>query len=561
MIKQRKKRNKIKDRASLRWVISQSKNQKWSMAALLVSNAVAAVLSVVFAFAMKGIIDNAVAGVASGLVSYAVLIGLVVLFQFVFRIITQALAEYIRGKLEMNYKSHIFSQVLKKKQDKISAYHSGEIINRLTADVNVVADGASNILPTVVSAVTRLISAVVALVLLDWIFAIAFTIAGLLVFLVISMLRGKLKTLHKRAHETDGKVRSFMQECIENLLAVKVFAVSGRVEKRSKDLQEENFKVKMRRRNYAVIGNATYNFIFSAGYIFALIYGGVKILAKTLSYGSLTAILQLVNNVQVPFMLLSGIVPKYYAMLASAERLMEIEDVEDEPRAQEFDVNDCYEKLKGISVENVVFSYDRDRVLKNASTYINKGDFVMISGPSGVGKSTLIKLLLGVYPLEEGKISLDTTGGSLPVDCTTRPLFTYVPQGNMIFSGTLRDNVTFIKDNATEEEINRALEISECASFLSLLPKGLDTVVGEGGMGLSEGQVQRIAIARAVLSDAPVLLLDEATSALDEQTEGKVLSNLKNIPNVTLIIVTHKKAAEKICNRKIKVKDGVFVEE
>ena len=558
------RKGKMSDGKALAWILKMSKKQNLNMAILLVANAIMSLLSVAFAFAIKGVVDGAVEGATSGdsskLLSYAIFIGSIVIFQFAFRIITQALGEYIRGKLEIRYKSHIFSCILKKKQEKISAYHSGELLNRLTADVATVADGASTILPTVVSAVTRLISAVVALLLLDWIFAVAFTIAGLLVFIVISLLRGKLKSLHKKAHETDGKVRSFMQECIENLLAVKVFSVSGRIEKRSEELQEKNFKVKMRRRNYAMFGNATYNFIFSAGYLFALIYGGVRIFYNLLTYGSLSAILQLVNNVQVPFMSLSGVVPKYYGMLASAERLIEIEQIEEEKQSEPIVVKDAYEKLKGIYVNDVEFTYDRDKVLKGASTYINKGDFVMVTGASGAGKSTLVKLLLGVYPIDGGQIGLDFVDDKREVDSGTRALFTYVPQGNMIFSGTLRDNVTFIKENATEEEITRALQISESLNFVNELPKGLDTFIGEGGVGLSEGQVQRIAIARAVLSDAPVILLDEATSALDKDTEKKVLSNFKSLSDVTIIIVTHKRAAEEVCNRKIHVKDGKFTD-
>lgn len=552
----------MKDRKALGWIIKKSSKQKGNMLLLLLSNAIMSLLSVAFAFAIKGIIDGAIEGAVSGqaskLISYSIFIGVIVVLQFIFRVLTQALSEYIRGKLEMKYKSHLFGQILGKKQDKISRYHSGDLMNRLTADVSIVADGASTILPTVVSAVTRLVSAVVALVILDWIFAIAFTVAGILVFTVISLLRGKLKILHKRAHETDGKVRSYMQECIENLLAIKVFSASGRVEGRANELQQENFRIKMKRRNYAVTGNATYNFIFSAGYLFALIYGGVKIFNNLLGYGALSAILQLVNNVQVPFMSLSGIVPKYYAMLASAERIIEIENVEDEPKSEKLDRQSVYKNLSGIRFDSVRYGYDRDVVINDASAFVKKGDFVMITGPSGVGKSTLIKLMLGVYPLEGGSIGLETLDGNIELNSGTRSLFSYVPQGNMIFSGTLRDNVTFIKDDASEEQIRRALEVSECAEFIDKLPNGLDTKVGENGVGLSEGQIQRLAIARAVLSDAPILLLDEATSALDAITEQKVLNNLKALEGITLFIVTHKKAAEKVCNCKIEVKGGKF---
>ncbi|MBQ3116352.1 MAG: ABC transporter ATP-binding protein [Clostridia bacterium] len=548
----------MKGKTPMKWILKMSKPQNLKMIILILSNAVFSVLSVVFAFAIKEIIDSAVDGNSKRLLTFSLVIGGVVVLQFVFRVIINGLTEHIRGKLEMAYKTHLFNQILSKKQDKITAYHSGELLNRLTSDVSVVSEGVSTILPTVVAAVTRLASAVVALILLDWIFAVAFTVAGILVFLVISLLRGKLKSLHKRTQETDGKVRSFMQECIENLLAVKVFSANGKVERKSTALQEDNFKVKMKRKNYSVMGHATYNMIFSAGYLFALIYGAVKLLngMDGFTYGALSAILQLVNNVQVPFASLSNILPKYYAMTASAERLMEIEQIEDEPKLSvEKSRDDLYKDMQSIVFDDVCFTYDRDRVLKDASAVINKGDFVMVTGKSGAGKSTLIKLMLGVYPCESGEIYLKTDTINQPLDSSTRSLFSYVPQGNMLFSGTLRDNVTFINSDATEEQIAHALRISQAEQFVLELPQGLDTVVGESGVGLSEGQIQRIAIARAILSDAPIILLDEATSALDDQTEQKVLLGLKEMQDKTLIIISHRKSVASICNREIMLKD------
>ncbi len=547
-----------------RWLLKTSKSERIKLIILIVANAFFSALSIAFAVAMKQIIDGAETGNTSKLITHAIVIGTIVALQFLFRLLINGLTEHVCGKLEMTYKSRIFSKILEKKQDKITAYHSGELMNRLTSDVTVVAEGITSIVPSVVAAVVRLVCAVAALVVLDWIFAVAFTVVGILVFLIISLLKGKLKSLHKRTQETDGVVRSYMQECIENLLAVKVFSVNDKIEERADQLQKENFKIKMKRRNYAVLSHASYNLIFSLGYIFALIYGAIMILnypGSTFSFGSLTAVLQLVNNVQVPFMSLSSVFPKYYAMIASAERLMEIENVESESIQAKCDRDDIYSKLKGIAINDVSFTYGRDRVLDRANLYINKGDFVVISGTSGIGKSTLIKLILGVYPVAGGALQLDLTDGQMPLDASTRTLFSYVPQGNMIFSGTLKDNVAFIKRDATDEEIENALRISCADQFISELPKGLETIVGENGVGLSEGQVQRIAIARALIANAPIMLLDEATSALDEETEKRLLNNLSELKDITLIIISHKKSAFNICNRKIKIKDKRVVEE
>lgn len=551
------KKQKKDNANTLKWLSARSKSQRLNVVLLILANAFFSVLSVAFAFAVKIIIDGAVGGDKKEIIIGSVFILSVVALQFIFRIIVNGLTEYIRGKLEMSYKSHVFSQTLDKRYDKISEYHSGELLNRLSSDVSVVAEGVTSIVPSVVAAGVRLICAVVALVMLDWIFAAAFAACGAMVFITISLLRGKLKSLHKSAQETDGKVRSFMQESIENVLAVKVFSVNDKICEKSDELQRENFKVKMRRKNYSVTGNAVYNFIFSAGYLFALIYGAAKIFNDpTFTYGSLSAILQLVNNVQVPFASLSSAFPKYYAMIASAERLIEIENIENEPHADSVNADEVYSEMSAIRARDLCFSYGRTPVFENADLDINKGEFVVITGVSGIGKSTLLKLLLGVYEPSRGKIYIDCEKKQLAVGADVRPLYSYVPQGNMLFSGTLRDNVTFVNGNATEEEIRRALEIACADTFVSELPDGLDTVVGENGMGLSEGQIQRVAIARAMLVGAHVLLLDEATSALDEETEERLLCNLKKLKDVTLIIISHKKAAFAVCDKEITVKKG-----
>ncbi|MGN1202056.1 MAG: ATP-binding cassette domain-containing protein, partial [Eubacterium sp.] len=288
-----------------------------------------------------------------------------------------------------------------------------------------------------------------------------------------------------------------------------------------------------------------------------------RLLNGAMTYGDVTAMLQLVNQVQSPFASLSGVMPQYFSMIASAERLMEIDAIQDEEEINDnlIDVEDTYNNLSAVSFDNISFRYDRDIIFDNTSFTFKKGDFVAIMGISGIGKSTLLKLLLGVFKAQSGEISLKTSYCDICVDKNTRRLFSYVPQGNMVISGTIKDNLTFINDNATDEEIEEAITVSCAKQFIDELPLGIETVIGEKGMGLSEGQIQRLAIARSLLSKSPVLLLDEATSALDEETEKQFLTNLKELDNVTCIIVSHKKAALEICNRHIQIINGKIVEE
>ena len=254
---------------------------------------------------------------------------------------------------------------------------------------------------------------------------------------------------------------------------------------------------------------------------------------------------------------LAGVIPTYYSIIASAERIIEIETYDDELDADE-DIGDryeYYEKLKSIEFDSITFKYNRDYVFEDASATINKGDFAAITGISGIGKSTLLKLLLGVMSPEKGTIRVVTDDSERTVDRNTRKLFSYVPQGNMLLSGTLRENITFMCDEKSDEEIKRAVQLSCSDEFVSQLPEGTETVVGERGLGLSEGQIQRIAIARAILYDAPILLLDEATSALDEATEERLLKNLRGLENRTCIIITHKPAALNVCNKEVRIED------
>lgn len=545
----------------IKWLWNRSKGQGPKMLALILSNVLFAGASVLFAFAVQGVVNGAENGSMSAITKYSIMLGIIVASQFGLRVLINGLTERIQAEIEMSIKSYLFDKIIGKEYGSINKYHSGELMTRLSSDVTIVSDGVTSIVPSIVSAVSRLIGAVIALCVIDGVFAIAFVVAGVLVFTVISLLRTKLKNLHKLAQKTDGLNRSFMQESIENILAIKVFNAGENISEKSAKLQKENFRVKMIRKNYSVFGHATYNLIFSGGYIFALIYGTIKIVGGTLNYGSLMAILQLVNNVQVPFMSLSNVVPKYFGMTASAERLIEIEEVKEEVHREPVDKLQTYQDMESVVFDNVTFAYDRDDVIKNSSLTINKGDFVAITGISGVGKSTLLKLLLGVYQPNEGEIYLSGKFGKINVDNSTRSLFAYVPQGNLIFSGTIRDNVTFTKAQASDEEIYEALRISGAEEFVKSLPEGLDTNIGERGLGLSEGQVQRIAIARAMILGASFLLFDEATSALDEQTERELLSNLKALDGITLVIISHKKSALSICNRHISIEEGSILEE
>lgn len=552
------------DFVALKWIFHVGKSQIGKMLVLLFTNALGASLSICFANFSKHIINGATEKHDMHYVLlYSLYLLILIMVQLALNLIGNSFSERCKGRLDMIFKKHMLQTVMKKDYSRIASYHTGDINNLMFNDVIVITDGFTTMLPNVVFFVVKLLSAFIYLVIIDKVFALVFLIGGIFVFLCTRMFRKTLKRLHKKVQETEGKTRSFIQEAISNLLVVKTFVVEDKISKQTDELQEENYAARMKRRLFGIAANAGLSTTFNIGYVFALAFGAYRLL-NGLDYGTVTAMLQLVNQIQGPFASLSGIMPKYYAVIASAERLMEIENLpdEEEDNKADIDVPKIYEELSSMNFDNISFRYDRDIILDDTSLKVCKGDFVAITGISGIGKSTLLKLLLGVFKVQGGSITLELKNGEkLPVDKHTRRLFAYVPQGNMLLSGTILDNLKFINDNVTDEEIQQAIEISCAKQFIDELPDGLMTVIGEHGMGLSEGQVQRLAIARSLLSKSPVLLLDEATSALDEATEKQFLTNLKELKNVTCIIVSHKKASLEICNKIVRIVDSKIVSE
>jgi len=545
----------MKNTTALKWIKRNSFSELPGMVSLVICDALYSVCSVSMAVFAKLIIDSAQKGNMDGLVRNAVILLLVIIAQIALRLLSKALEVRVSGKLEMKYKTELFSNILKKDYLKISQYHSGELMTRLTSDVTVVSQAVTTIIPGVVSTVTRLICAFAVLFALDKWFALLFLLAGLALFVFTRIFRGSMKKLHRAVQETDGSVRSFMQESIESVLVIKIFNVGKKILKRAEALQKNNFDAKIRKNRWSIFANLGFSAAFSLGYLFGLVWSGVKLCTGSITFGTLTAIIQLISQVQVPFTSLSGIVPQYYSMIASAERIIEIENMSASKSVNDKDTDTAkiYAETDAICFDGVSFGYGRDTVIENGTFEIRKNDFTVISGISGIGKSTLFKLLVGVIPPDSGRIYIKCGDKEYGIDKYMRSLFAYVPQGNMLFSGTIRDNIRFVNSSASDDEVMRAARISCADGFINALPDGLDTVLLENGHGLSEGQIQRLAIARAVLTDAPILLLDEATSALDEQTEKQVLSNIRELKEKTCIIISHKSAAYEICNRELRI--------
>ena len=543
-------------RVPLLWILREIRRRIPALLVMTAAQVGQALFSVFFALGSRGVIDSAAAGdwdaFHAACWKQAGIIAVILLCLTVLR----HLRDRLDADLQRDWKQRLLHGLLHGDYAAVSGYHSAELLNRLNNDVNRVNSGILSIVPNAAAMVTRLVAAVVVLGALDLWFTLLVAALGLVVLVATAVMRRRLKDLNKRVNEHDGKVSAFLQETMEKLLMVQTMDVSAEVERRADVLMADRYAVQRKRKNVSLVTNTGVSLMsYGAGFL-ALVWCAGRMLRGQMSFGSLTAVIQLVSQLQAPFVNLSGVMPQYIAMVASAERLMELEAIQGEPAPIGEPPEEMYRRMEAIGAEDLSFAYDRDRILDHTTFTLPKGAFAVITGPSGIGKSTLLKLLLGVFRPDGGGLYLDCGGERVTLDRSTRRLFAYVPQGNLLLSGTLRENLTIVRPGAGEAEIAQAVHVSAMDEFLPQLPLGLDTPLGESGAGLSEGQAQRLAIARAVLGGAPVLLLDECTSALDAETERRVLERLRALPDRTCIAVTHRPAAIALCDWRLEVRDG-----
>lgn len=545
----------MKDFHVFKWLIKINKGQNWRVFFLALSQIMLALLGVAFAIMTSRVVDSAIGvGLAAAFWSNAVGLAILGTLQIILTFINRHLHTDIVSGIDIHMKRMLFSGLLKKDFSSVSSYHSGVLMSRINDDVTIISNGMADILPGILGMVVRLVAAFGTMCFIDIRFALAFLGIGFIAMIFALLFRGKMKQMHREEQETTELSSSFMQESVGNLLMIKTFGVENVMNSRADLLFHNRKKAINHRKNYGAFMNLMMNTAYRGGYIFGLVWCAAKIATKTMSVGMFSAVLQLTGQIERPLTSISGFVPRISAVLASAERVRELLNLPDENLQFRVD-RSCYEKMQDIRVEGVSFSYDRNMILENADFTLKKGEFAVLSGTSGIGKSTLMKLMLGVYTPSEGQLYLQTDE-KITLGCSTRSMFAYVPQGNFLLSGTLRENVCMMCPEATEEQILEALRISDALDFVEALPKGLETVVGERGIGLSEGQLQRLAIARALLSGAPILFLDECTSALDEPTEECVLSNLRKMTDKTCLLISHKKAALNVCDCVYSIKDG-----
>lgn len=536
-----------------KWVLGYSKPYIPQLTFLMMIDLLSTFLYVWMAVIGKKMIDSATKGMVSDLWKIIILYVIVIFGSEILSMLSQLISVVVNEKFGFGIRKKVFRRILDTNWLEISGYHSGDLMTRLTSDVQAISEGISTTIPTIIRLLVELLITFFTLAYYDLNLAL-FALLVAPIAMVASFLLGKqLKRLQLKVQQTESKYRSFMQESIANIMIEKSFCLEDYSEQRLEELRNERIFWVYKRSKVNMYASAAMGLSFQLGYVVAFAWGAVCIANKSISYGTMTVFLQLVNRIQAPIISLAHLVPKVISMLASAGRVVELQKLAKEKRTGEsispYDI--------GVKVNDLTFGYTDENVFENADVEFKPGEFTAIVGRSGIGKTTLVRLIMAFTDKYSGDISFyNSKGETMKASPDARDFIAYVPQGNTLFSGSIRENVLMGKKDATEDEITAALKGAAAYDFVRSFPDGIDTVIGEKGIGISEGQAQRIAIARALIRKSPFLILDEATSSLDENTELKVLEGIRKWnPAPTCLLITHRRSVLEYCDREIVIKD------
>lgn len=507
------------------------------------------VLSLAQVWAVKHAIDVA-SGADEGSIYWAVgIMGALILLNFAVSISSVWVRNILGVRAQNRMQQTTLQHILQSEWHSKEHFHSGDVLNRLELDVVNVTTFLTETLPSTLSTVLMFVGAFACMYMMDSTLALILVVMIPLFVLVSKVYVRRMRRLSRRVRESDSQVQASMQESVQHRMVVKTLEATQAMVARLETTQSELRQNVVNRTKFSVFSNFILNFGFASGYLLAFLWVAVRMQAGTLTFGGMTAFLQLVNRIQSPARTLTKLVPAFVSVFTAAERLMELEAEPREPEGDPvwFDADSCGIRLHDISYRYEDGTHD---VIKNLSFDFRPGSTTAILGETGAGKTTLVRMLLALMRPQNGHIYMYDAEKEEELTPLMRCNFVYVPQGNTLLSGTIRENLLLGDATATEERMREVLRMS-CAEFVFSLPNGLDTRCSEGGGGLSEGQAQRIAIARALLRNRAVLVFDEATSALDSDTECRLLRNILSNDKHTVIFITHRPAVLEYCDQRL----------
>lgn len=511
------------------------KENKYTIALLSVLNVLTSATIVLFSWLTKYVIDSIE---TSSFLSFTIVLIVVVVLEIVFKLLSSFLSTRKINQFEQVLKQDVFHEMLKKNYKQIKDQHDSSLLSYIISDCRLIAESVITLIPNIVSLLSKIILAFILLFFIDVVFACILLVCGLLMFLITRFLRKKNKVLHAKMQQAEAKQMGFYQESIINLILLKVFDKRSLFHKRENKINDAVKKSKNEKMQFNIFVNSGFLFVMRLSYLFAILYG-VFYLNHGISIGDLFAMVQLISHIEVPFSNLSGLMPKYYSTLASIDRILMIYQLQDENKKHPL------LSFSTIDFHDVCFSFEDKKIIDHFSFQIQKNDFVLIKGESGAGKSTLLHLLLGLYHPTSGKICFDNETQT----CDCEKMFAFVPQRSFIFEGTMKENLIFFNDQVEEEQIQEVLQIVGLTRFKNQL----NSYIYDLNQGMSEGEIQRLCIARALLTNRPILIFDEATSALDSQNEALLLKNLSKLQK-TILFISHKDKTQEYANKVIELK-------
>lgn len=546
-----------------KWMYQYAKRYKFAILFYIVLGVVGTGMSLGGSVASKYLID-AVTGVDKSNIGYIVFL---IIAMAVLGIVIKAVSSRITAKISIKVNNEIQREVYDKIMTTdwlaMTKFHSGDLLNRLNSDVGTVSNSVLGWVPSLITKLAQFLGALAIILYYDPTMA-ALALLSAPVMLVFSrVLMKKMRFYNKRTREVSSEVMAFNEESFQNIQSIKSFDLIGLFSRRLIDMQDKYKDVYMDYNKFSIYTSSFMSLVGMLVSYSCFGWGVYRLWSGAITYGTMTLFLQLSGSLTNTFSALVGLVPSAISATTSAGRLMAFFDLPHEENIDDEKVHvverGSLDKGLSVKLEDVMYNYDENKVVfEGANVEANPGEIVALVGPSGEGKTTMVRLLLGLINAKKGKsVVRDTFGVECNISANTRRFFAYVPQGNTIFSGTIGDNMRMVKEDATDEEIVEALKAACAWDFVKQLPNGLDSMVGERGGGFSEGQAQRLSIARALLRRSPILLLDEATSALDVYTEREVLRNIMDMGYArTCIVTTHRPSVLNMCDRVYKIDKG-----
>ena len=535
----------------VKWLWRNSKGARKQAAINTAIGLVDVVCQLLWVLACKHAIDIATGDARGSLTTTGIIIAVLMFAEIFSRGVSRWIHSVVGNKVRNRMRLKIFSRLLRGDWMRLQKHHTGDLTNRLEGDVNSITALITESIPATFVVLVQLIASFILLFCLSPMLAVAITIILPICLLVSKFYIDRMRKLNREVRDSDSKIQSVLQESLQHKELIKALEQNNSTENQLKELQGQLQEQVTRRTKFSIGAFTLIQLGFAAGYLVAFLWGVDSLRDGAITFGTMSAYLQLVGLIQRPTMDLSKFIPGIVSSLTAADRLCELEDIPLEMQGETI----MLEGTAGVRFKGVSFQYTETSrmILDNFSFDFSPNSSTAIVGETGAGKTTLIRLLVALINPKSGSIELYNDNECRTSSTLTRRNFVYIPQGNSLVSGTIRENLLMGDPDATEEQMRRALYIA-CADYVYDLPRGIDNEVTERGGGLSEGQAQRIAVARSILRPGSILILDEVTSALDEETEQEMLRRLTQSQiGKTLIFVTHRPAIIRYCNQVLRI--------